>query len=45
MNEMHLWNSWRDHQKPKLKLLKFPASENIYISFTFTVYILKEMLL
>ena len=44
MNEM--WNVkciWRDHQK--LKLFIFPVSENIYISFTFTLHILKEILL
>ena len=46
MNEM--WNVkciWRDHQKLKLKLFIFPVSENIYISFTFTLHILKEILL
>ena len=43
MNEMYFWNLWRDHQK--LKLFIFLVSENIYISFIFTLYILKEMLL
>ena len=33
-------NSWRDHQKLKLKLFILPVSENINILFTFTLHIL-----
>ena len=35
----------RDHQKLKFKQFKFPVFENIYILFTFTLHILKEMLI
>ena len=35
----------RDHEKLKLKLFKFPVSDNIYISFSFTLHMLKDMLL
>ena len=45
MNEMHLWNAWRDHQKLKRKLFIYPVYENIYISFIVTLHILKKMLL
>ena len=40
INEIHLWNSWKEHQKLKLKLFILPISKSVYISFTFTLYIL-----
>ena len=40
-----LYDNGLRHERFKLKLLIFPVSENIYISFTFTLHILKEMLL
>ena len=36
-----MWNTWRDQQKLKLFVLFIlPFSENVYISFTFTLHIL-----
>ena len=28
---MHLWKSWRDHQRLQLKLFIFPLPEKLYI--------------
>ena len=43
---MYLWNAYEEITKNlKLKLFLFPVSENIYISFTFTLHILEEVLL
>ena len=44
MNEMYLLNAYEETTK-NLNLFIFLVSENIYISFIFTMHILKEMLL